>query len=137
MRIIGFNLTKISGKREDKLEGNLEITQNIDIKDISEDPVPFSQDKALRINFKFAINYSKGLAEIEFNGFIIILPDKEDLSKIIKDWEDKKIPDETRIPLFNFIMAKCNVKALALEDELNLPTHFQMPKLDPNKEKQQ
>jgi len=26
-------------------------------------------------------------------------------------------------------MAKCNIKALQLEDELNLPTHIRLPRL--------
>ena len=52
-----------------------------------------------------------------------------------KDGSDKKIPEGIRIGLFNFIMSKCNVKALQLEDELGLPFHVPMPRLRPEKKK--
>jgi hypothetical protein len=134
MRIIGFNLSKISAERIDEIVGNLEVTQNIDIQDIKEEEIPFSKEKALKIFFNFKINYSSDFAKIDFTGIIIILPEKEELKEILKQWKDKKIPEDTRVPLFNFIMAKCNVKALSLEDELNLPTHFQMPRINSKKE---
>jgi hypothetical protein len=134
MRIIGFNLTKISANRKDMIEGNLEITQNIDIKDITEEEILITKENALKISFDFTINYSSDAAKIEFNGIIMLLPEKSELKDIIKQWKDKKIPEDIRIPLFNFIMQKCNVKALSLEDELNLPTHFQMPRLENKKQ---
>jgi hypothetical protein len=34
-----------------------------------------------------------------------------------------------RLGIFNFIMVKCNVKALYLEDEMNMPLHVPMPRL--------
>ncbi|MEM0465090.1 MAG: hypothetical protein QXW97_00110 [Candidatus Pacearchaeota archaeon] len=130
MRIIGFNLSKILGERVENIEGNLEVSQNIDIKEIKEEEIPFSKDKALKVFFSFKINYSKDFANIEFDGILIILPEKDEIKIILKDWKDKKISEDYRIPIFNFIMQKCNVKALSLEDELNLPTHFQMPRLN-------
>jgi hypothetical protein len=133
MKIIGFNLSKISGIRVDNLSGNLEITQNIDIKNIIEEDIAISKEKALKISFNFSINYSNEFAKIEFEGIIMALPEKNELKEVIKQWKDKKIPEDFRVPLFNFIMAKCNVKALSLEDELNLPTHFQMPRIDMKK----
>ena len=41
----------------------------------------------------------------------------------------KKFTHAMKIPLFNFIMNKCNIKAIQYEDELGLPIHVQMPKL--------
>lgn len=134
MRIIGFNLSKIACERKDLIEGNLEIAQNIDIKEINEEEIPFSKEHALKISFNFNISYSNDSAKIDFNGMIVLLPEKDELKNILKEWKDKKIPEDIRIPLFNFIMQKCNVKALSLEDELNLPTHFQMPRINPKKE---
>ena len=37
MRIIGFNLMKISIERKDQIEKQLKISQNIDIKDITKE----------------------------------------------------------------------------------------------------
>jgi hypothetical protein len=52
-------------------------------------------------------------------------------SKIIKDfikqWKQKKLPEEHRILIFNVILKKSNLKAMQLEDELNLPLHIPLP----------
>jgi len=129
MRIIGFNLTKISIQRKEEIQGKLNINQNIDIKDIKEDNIPISQDKALKINFNFSINYSDNLAKLEFEGSVLTLPNKEELKEILDSWKSKKIPDQARMGLFNFIMNKCNIKALQLEDEMTLPLHVPMPRI--------
>ena len=129
MRIIGFNLTKISVKREEQQKDQLKINQNIDIKEVKEEDIPITQDKSLKVFFNLAINYSEDYAKLEFEGSILVLPDKDELKKFMDSWKDKKIPEDTRIPLFNFIMSKCNVKALALEDDMGLPLHIPMPRL--------
>ena len=60
----------------------------------------------------------------------MILPDNDaELKQFLDSWKDKKIPEHLRTSLFNFIMNKCNIKALFLEDELGLPLHIPMPKL--------
>lgn len=130
MKIIAFNLTKILTQRKEKIEGKIEVNQNIDIKDIQKDSIPITDDEALNIKFSFNINYSNETAKLEFEGNLIALPEKNELKEIQKNWKDKKISDEIRVPLFNFIMSKCNIKALNLEDELNLPYHFPMPRIN-------
>jgi len=136
MQIIGFNLTKILIEKKEKPQGKLEIKQNIDINDISTDKINISKNQILKIKFTFNIDYNPDFAKLEFQGTILLIPEKEELKKITESWKDKKILNEFRIPLFNFIMTKCNVKALALEDELNLPLHLQnnMPKISQKQE---
>ena len=134
MKIIGFNLLTILIKRKEKLEGQLKIDQNIDIIDIQKEEIQISKDPALKIKFKFSINYSNDLAKLEFEGFLILLPEKKEFDELLKSWKDKKIPEESKVPLFNFIMNKCNIKALTLEDDMALPTHIPMPKINPQPE---
>ena len=129
MRIIGFNLTRVLSERKENLEKEVKVTQNINIKEITKENIPISKEEALKVAFKFIIEYSSESAKIEFDGNIILLPEKEETKKIIKSWKSKKLDDEFRIPLFNFIMAKCNIKALNAEDELGLPPHIQMPRI--------
>lgn len=129
MKLIGFNLFKISIERKEKIEGELKINQNIDIKDVTTDNIPITDKEALKIKFKFSINYSKDVAKLEFDGMLILLPEKDELKKFQQSWKDKQLPDELRVPLFNFIMNKCNIKALYLEDEMALPLHIQMPRI--------
>jgi len=134
MKIIGFNLIKISVERKENIKGELKINQNIDIQDIQKETVPISSESAIKIKFRFAIDYSNDFAKIEFEGFLIVLPDKNDLNKFLDSWKNKQLPENYKVPLFNFIMSKCNVKALSLEDDLSLPTHIQMPRINPQQE---
>jgi len=130
MQVIGFNLTKISIERQEKTEEKLEIQQNIGIDDVSKDSINISKDEVVKIKFNYTVDYNKGkFAKIELKGQVILLPTKDELKKIIDSWGDKQIPEDIKLPLFNFIKSKCDVKTLSLEDEFALPLHIQFPKL--------
>ncbi len=131
MKIIGFNLNKILVEKKENFQGKIEISQNIDIKEISEDSIPLTKEGVLKIEFNFLINYSNNVAKLEFVGILIVIPEKNELKEILKNWKDKKISDKIRAPLFNFIMSKCNIQALSLEDDMGLPYHIPMPKINP------
>ncbi len=131
MKIIGFNLIKISVERKEEIKGKLELKQNIDISNVSKEKLPFSDDEVIKIAFKFLVDYEPDFAKLILEGYVIILPEKNEAKNLLKSWKDKKIPEELRVGLFNFIMSKCNIKALNLEDELNLPLHIPMPRINP------
>ena len=137
MQIIGFNLTNVLVERKEKLEGKLDVKQNIDIADVSKEKIPFSDNEAIKIDFNFIVTYEPDFAKLNLKGYLVILVDKEEMKKFLKSWKDKKLPEGSNISLFNFIMSKCNIKALNLEDELNLPFHVPMPKINPNNMQQQ
>lgn len=132
MQIIGFNLTKILVEREEKKEGKLEVKQNIDISDVSKEKIPFSEGEAVKIKFNFTVTYDPDFAKLNLEGYLILMVDKDEIKKFLKSWKNKKLPEESKVSLFNFIMGKCNIKALNLEDELNLPLHVPMPRINPN-----
>ncbi len=129
MRIIGFNLTKILVEKLEKIDENIQITQNIDIKNILEEDIKIPKNKIIKLVFGLKIDYSKNYGKIDFEGNILILPEGDDIDKILESWKSKKIPENMRVPIFNFIMNKCNIKALYLEDEIGLPLHIPMPKV--------
>ncbi|MBS3080367.1 hypothetical protein J4221_02770 [Candidatus Pacearchaeota archaeon] len=135
MKIIGFNLTKISVEKEEKPQRNVSINQNINIESINKEKIPISDLEALNIKFNLSIAYSENYAKLEFEGSLVILPEKDELKEFLDSWKNKKIPEKAKIPLFNFIMNKCNVKALYLEDELGLPLHIPMPRISPQNQK--
>ena len=134
MQIIGFNLTKILVKRKEKNEGKLEVKQNINIDDVVKDNIPISKDDVLKIGFTFSVRYDPEFAKVELKGVVILLPEKDEIKDVLKSWKNKQVPERFKTHLFNFIMNKCNIKALNLEDELGLPLHVPMPKLTLKKE---
>ena len=137
MRIIGFNLTKILAERQEEDGQGISVDQNIDIKNIKEEKIPITNNKALKIKFTLTVTYSKDFGKIELEGSIMTLPDEEEFKSIMDSWKDKKIPENMRLGIFNFIMVKCNVKALYLEDEMGMPLHVPMPRLTKEVQKEE
>ncbi len=136
MQIIGFNLTKISVEKKEKTKRKIQVKQNINIDEIIKDKINISENEVLKLDFTFNIDYNPDFAKVELKGQTILLPEEDELKEIIKSWKKKEISEKFRIPLFNFIMSKCNIKALNLEDEMALPLHIPMPKLTPKNQEQ-
>ena len=132
MRLLGFNFTKINVEKESDSFKDLKISNQIDILGIEEvkQEVFKSKDEILAVKFKYSIGYEPKIAKVELEGNILASLGDAKLSKeVLKKWKDKAMPDEFRMPLFNIIFRKAGLKALELEDEMNLPLHMQMPVL--------
>ena len=133
MRALGFNYSKISVEKVPNPAPNsqegLKINTNIEVTEISQvkADVIKTKDEFLGVRFVYSINYDPDYAKIEFSGDILIELDPKLLKDVLKEWKDKKMPEEFRVFVFNVIMRKSNVKALEIEDEMSLPFHIPMP----------
>lgn len=134
MRIIGFNFTKVSAERiKDSVE-NLKINTEVDfhnIKQIKSDILK-TKDEILEIKFFYKVKYEPGFAVISLEGKALVSADSKTVKEILKNWKKKTLPEQFRLPLVNTIMRKSSLRALSLEDELNLPLHIPMPSLKRN-----
>lgn len=131
MKIIGFSINKVSGEKKKELKGKSEIKSGLNIDEISKEEINISDKSSLKFDFTFNIDYSPDFGNIEIRGSVMILDDKDEGKEILKEWKKKKFIHPVKLPLFNFIMEKCNLKALQLEEELSLPFHIPFPKLTP------
>ncbi len=129
MKIVGFNLNKVSIDKKEEPKAKLEIKYNIHIDDIQKEEVKASEKNYLRFSFTFSIDYLPNIANIEMKGTIVTVDVADESKEILKDWKKKKFEGAAKVGLFNLIMHKCNLKALQLEDEMNLPLHVPLPKL--------
>ncbi len=131
MKIAGFNFTKINAEKLSGKRENLKINANIDVSEIKQLKADAfkSKDEFLGIKFGYTIDYSPDFAKIELLGDIIVTIESKKAKEILKQWKDKKIHEDIRIPLFNIILKKSSLKALELEEELSLPLHVSMPSL--------
>lgn len=131
VKIIGFNFRKIGIEKTSDTIKDLKINTKIDISEIKEAKSDFIKDneRVLRVKFSYIIEYDPKIANIELQGNIILTSSKDDAKKILDGWKDKKMSEAFRINLFNMILRKSNVKALELEEEMNLPFHIPFPSL--------
>ncbi len=131
MRIAGFNFKKISVEKTGEKAEDLKINTKVDILNIEILKPEFvkTKDELLQINFEYTVNYEPNFAKIEIIGNVIVALDPKTAKEVVKHWQDKEMSDELRLNLFNIILRKSNIKALELEDEMNLPLHIPFPPL--------
>jgi len=133
MAIAGFGFKKISAERYESSKGNIKVDAKLNIKDIKKEDIKLNDREAVKVNFSFAVVYSPKFAEIELGGEVLFVEDSKKIKRVLELWKDKKIEEEVRLIVFNFLMAKCNIKALAIEEELGLPFHIPLPKIKSDK----
>ncbi len=131
MRIAGFNFKKISVEKTGEKTEDLKINTKVDIPNIKVLTPEFvkTKDELVQIDFEYIVNYEPNFAKIELIGNVIVALEPKTAKEVVKHWKDKEMSDELRISLFNVILRKCNIKALELEDEMNLPLHIPFPPL--------
>ena len=154
MQLICFNLNKIKADKSPSFKRS-SINTNIEFIDVEKDKLDLLKDtEALKIAFIFSIAYTdvekdkqekkeetkeeiKNEGEISFEGTVLFSANKDESKDLTKSWKKKQIPEQFRIPLINFILKRCSVKALSLEEDLNLPSHIPFPQIRKNQEQNQ
>jgi hypothetical protein len=136
MKLLGFNFNRISAEKLKNISGKVEVKANIDIKEIKEIKSSFlkeNKESLLKVDFFYSINYEPKLAKIELYGNLLLSIESEKMNEILKKWEDKKIESTFKVDVFNLILMKATVKTLELEEEIGLPLHISLPKIESKK----
>jgi hypothetical protein len=140
MKVIGFSFSKISIERLSTKNEGLKVNANIDISEItllkSVDFLKTNND-LLGVKFTYSVKYDPDYVKIEFLGDIILEVEPKIAKEVIKGWKEKEMSEDFRLFVFNIILRKSDLKALELEDELNLPLHLPLTQLQKSKEKQE
>ena len=135
MPIVGFNFTKIDVEKSDNAKGNVNIHNNVTIKNIEKADVSFSGDKqnVVRFSFEFTAKYEPSIGNIFFGGAVLYLDEQKKTKEILDSWKkDKKIEKSLMTSILNTVLAKCNIQALILSQEVNLPPPVPLPKVQVN-----
>ena len=131
--IVGFGFTKLSAEKGEIAKGKIDINNNVSVKDIQEDNFSLGRDKqqnVLRFIFEFTSNYEPNVGKILFEGELLYMEEPKKAKEILSSWKkDKKIPQELMGAMLNTILTKCNVQALILSQQVNLPPPIPMPKV--------
>jgi hypothetical protein len=136
MTIIGFNFIKINIEKKGPVKGKINISNNVSIKDVEEIKISLgkSEQKALRFIFEFVSKYEPNIGDITLKGEIIDLEDDKKTKEITDKWKkDKKLSKDMTTLLLNNVLAKCNIQALILSRDINLPPPIPMPKVEVGK----
>jgi len=127
IKLIGFKYNKLIVERNEEAKGELKIIPNINIQSIEQFKAESKQD-ILEVKFNFNIDYTS-LGKIELTGRMLLSTDSKTLKDALEGWKNKKLDNKINIVILNVIMQKASIKALQLEEEMNLPPHIQLPRL--------
>ncbi len=136
MTIIGMNFNKISAEKNKPFSGQVSISNNVNVSDVGETKIGIGSDKkndGLKFSFSFTVNYKNdkesNLATMVIEGDILSLEDEKTVKDVVKSWQDKRsIPKDILLPVLNTALNKCNIKALILSQDMNLPSPVPLPK---------
>ncbi len=131
MNIVGFNFTKIDAQRLRAAVGKINISNNISIKDVKETKIGLGESRsALSVEWNYMSNYKPDIAHIKFDGEVLLLLEPKKAEEIKKDWsKNKRLPNELATHIMNHVLEKCNIQALLISKDLNLPAPVPLPKV--------
>lgn len=132
MTMVGFNFTKIDVERKKPAFGQVNIANNVNIANIEETDLAFGKpdEKGLKFSFKFDSKYEPDIGKIQLEGEIIYIDEDKKLKEIVKEWKkNKNVSKDIMTEVLNSILLKCNIEALILSKEINLPPPIPLPKV--------
>lgn len=139
MTIVGFDFTKIDAEKKSLVRGKVNINNNVTIKNIEEQNLNLGKEKqnALRFVFEFIAKYEPGIGTIKLEGNVIYMAEQKKIKEILDGWKkDKKLPKDISASVLNTVLTKCNVQALILSQDINLPPPIPLPKVAMGEEKE-
>ena len=132
MTIVGFNFTKLYAEKKDTVKGKISISNNVNIDTVDEKKISLANDKqkVLAFNFKFTSKYEPNVGSISIGGEVLYMEESKKAKEILDGWKkEKKLPKDIMPAILNTVLNKCNIQALILSDQMNLPPPIQLPKL--------
>jgi len=133
MNIVGFNFTKIAAERKRSMSGQVKVNNNVKLKELSEAKIGIGEgaQQAIRVSFLFVSEYQPNMASLSMDGDVLILLAKADADKLMNGWSAKKeLPSGVASRLMNHILDRCNIQALLLAKDLNLPSPVPLPRVN-------
>ena len=134
MTIVGFNFTKLGAEKKDMAKGEINVSNNVAIDNVDEKKISLANDKqkVLAFTFSFTSKYEPDIGSINFRGDILWMEETKKAKEILDGWKkDRKLPKEIMTGILNTILNKCNIQALILSEQINLPPPIPLPKLQP------
>jgi hypothetical protein len=132
MAVLGFNYTKLLAEKKQPAKGKLSVNNNVSITDVEEEDLNFSDEKnALKVSFKYKSTYKPDVADLTIEGNIIYVNDQKATEDLLEAWDDNNsLPKDVMREVINFALSKCNVQAIIMARDINVPSPIRMPRVE-------
>jgi len=130
--IVGFNFTKILVEKKASIKGKVDIKNNVTVTNAESADLSIgtTKEKAVKFSFEFTSDYSPSIGQILLNGELLFMSEPAKRDEILKNWKkNKQMPKDIVGDILNTILMRCNVEALLLSRDVNLPPPIPMPKV--------
>ncbi len=132
MTIVWFNFTKLEAEKKEGVKGKINISNNVSINKVEEKSLSITDEKqkVLAFTFEFTSKYDPDLGSIKITGDVLNMDSPAKVKEILDGWKkDKRLPKEIMTDVLNTVLTKCNIQALILSDQINLPPPIPLPKV--------
>ncbi len=131
--IVGFHFTKLLVERHQPIQGKVNVRNDLTIKDVKEQPLTGvkGSHKTVSFQFAFTVSYAPKIADIILVGDVYYSAEPKKTGEILATWKSKKkVSADVSLEILNYALQRCNIRALEMAQELNLPTHIPMPRVN-------
>ncbi len=132
MAVVGFNFSKIHAEKTAPIKGKINISNRVNLKDVEKADLSLGKDKqqGVKIMFNYISNYEPKIGNIELEGDLLFLADEKGAKSILDEWKkNKKLPQNVMGTVLNTVLTRCNVQALIISRDVNLPPSVPLPKV--------
>jgi len=84
------------------------------------------QDNSLEVPFVLSIVYNPSIAQMNLKGTAYVIGDKEEIDKILKDYEQKKPPTQIIIQSISNVVF---IESILVSRSLNIPPPIPLPQI--------
>lgn len=136
MGVVGFHFTKMLAEKKKAVTGKVNISNNIKVVDVKEAKLSFgkTKQKGLEFTFSFTSVYEPEMGNIEITGYVVYMEGEEKVNAVLSSWKDnKKVPPDVLADIYNYVLSKCNIQALILSRDMQLPPPIPLPKVQKEK----
>jgi hypothetical protein len=99
----------------------IQINTNINVVGMEKKP-----DESLEVPFVLSISYNPSIAQMSLKGNAFIAGDKEEISKVLKDYEQKKPPAQIIIQSISNVVF---IESVLISRTLNIPPPIPLPQI--------
>lgn len=132
MTIVGFSFTKMHVEKLGAPRGKVSIESNVTVTGVDkfDMSVGTSKQDGVKFTFEYLTMYEPNVAEIKLAGEVFYMNSVEKVKEVLDQWRKKKtVSKDVLVDVMNACLTKCNIQAIVLSDDLNLPPPIEMPRV--------
>ncbi|HLC32905.1 MAG TPA: hypothetical protein VJJ82_03700 [Candidatus Nanoarchaeia archaeon] len=131
MPVAGMQFTRMLVEKHNVVKGKVQVNNNVALTNVERaDTLSSAKQGAAKFHFEFTAKYEPSIAEMTFTGFLTFVDEPKKVADVLESWKkDKKLPKDVMSGVLNTVLSRCNVEAVLLSREMNLPPPIPLPKV--------